>query len=332
MSVATAWARARVLSMTTISRATPRMISANTQAAPTEPAPTTPSFIIVATGLSLCCNTTARAAGSCGGRVIPRYALAGRRLGPSCRDGPILARNGLSSELLQQPIDIVTLDLGPAPLAGAPTQLVEDPLGLLDGVIAVGSVTHAHAAAVIDAAIGVILRVQPAERVALGLALTLAIPRFAAVGLAVAGLPHHLLGHAARGLLQLVKRVRLRDVAGLLAPLPHHLAELAAQRILLAGHIAVARLAACLRLAVLPRLTLSPLLPLLALLPLLLLALLPLPRLAEAAVEQLLLAAHHLLHLPHRLPFAALHLARAGHLEVFQHLLELREHVAGGIA
>src|SRR5216683_1268188 len=163
MSVATALARARVLSMTTISRATPRMTSANTQAAPTEPAPTTPSFIIVATGLSLCCNTTARAAGSCGGRVIPRYALAGRRLGPSCRDGPILARNGLSSELLQQPIDIVTLDLG--------------------------------------------------------LALTLAIPRFAAVGLAVAGLPHHLLGHAARGLLQLVKRVRLRAdrVAGLAA-------------------------------------------------------------------------------------------------------------------
>src|SRR6266852_6236990 len=201
MSVATALARARVLSMTTISRATPRMTSTNTQAAPTEPAPTTPSFIIVATGLSLCCNTTARAAGSCGGRVIPRYALAGRRLGPSCRDGPILARNGLSSELLQQPIDIVTLDLGPAPLAGAPTQLVEDPLGLL------------------DAAIGAILRVQPAERVALGLALTLAIPRFAAVGLAVAGLPHHLLGHAARGLLQLVKRVRLRAdrVAGLTA-------------------------------------------------------------------------------------------------------------------
>src|SRR6266851_4566596 len=220
MSVATALARARVLSMTTISRATPRMTSANTQAEPTAPAPMTPTFIIVATGLSLCCNTTARAAGSCGGRAIPGYALAGRRLGPSCRDGPILARNaGLSSELLQQPIDIVTLDLGPAPLAGAPTQLVEDPLGLLDGVIAVGSVTHAHAAAVIDAAIGVILRVQPAERVALGLALTLAIPRFAAVGLAVAGLPHHLLGHAARGLLQLVKRVRLRAdrVAGLTA-------------------------------------------------------------------------------------------------------------------
>src|SRR5258708_11620209 len=163
MSVATALARARVLSMTTISRATPRLTSANTQAEPTAPAPTTPSFIIVATGLPLRCNTTARAAGSCGGRATPRYALAGRRLGPSCGDGPILARNaGLSSELLQQPIDIVTLDLVPAPLAGAPAQLVEDPLGLLDGIIAVGHVTHAHPPALIHTTIVVLLPVHAA--------------------------------------------------------------------------------------------------------------------------------------------------------------------------
>src|SRR5258708_34381794 len=131
MSVATALARARVLSMTTISRATPRMTSANTQAEPSAPAPTTPSFIIVATGLPLRCNTTARAAGSCGGRATPRYALAGRRLGPSCGDGPILARNaGLSSELLQHPIGIVTLDLGPAPPPRPPPHPPAEPPGL----------------------------------------------------------------------------------------------------------------------------------------------------------------------------------------------------------
>src|SRR5258708_2255987 len=327
MSVATALARARVRSMTTISRATPRIASANTQAAPTAPAPMTPTFICAS------------------------------------RSACLVTGSGAASELLQQPIDVVALDLGPAALAGAAAQLVEDALGLLDGVIAVGAVAHAHAAAVVDAAIGVVLRVEPAERVAVGLALTLTLAGLAAVGLAVAGLPHHLLGHAARRLLQLVERIglradgvaglaalqrvgraahgalgaaqRLRDIAGLLAPLPHHLAELAAQRILLAGHVAIARLAAHLRLTVLaglPPLTLSPLLTLLALLALLLLALLPLPRLAEAVVEQLLLAAHHLLHLPHRLPLAALHLARAGHLQVFQHLLELRQHVARGVA
>src|SRR5260221_5724737 len=106
--------------MPTIRRAPPRLTSANPQARPPAPAPTAPSFINVATGLPLRCNTTARAAGSCGGRATPRYALAGRRLGPSCGDGPILARNARpSSELLQQPIDIVTFDLRPAPLPRA---------------------------------------------------------------------------------------------------------------------------------------------------------------------------------------------------------------------
>src|SRR5258708_36711471 len=109
MSVATALARARVLSMTTISRATPRMTSANTQAEPTAPAPTTPSFIIVATGLPLRCNTTARAAGSCGGPATPTNAPAGGRLGPSCAAGPLLApKPGPSPQLRLQPRHIVT--------------------------------------------------------------------------------------------------------------------------------------------------------------------------------------------------------------------------------
>ena len=78
-------------------------------------------------------------------------------------------------------------------------------------------------------------------------------------------------------------------------------------------------------------------LALLALLSLLtLLSTLALARGAEALVEELLLALHHVLHLPHHLAallIAALllHVARPRRLQVFQHLLETRQHVAGGV-
>ena len=46
MSVATAFARSRVRSTMTISRALPRSTIDSTQAAPTAPAPITPTFIV----------------------------------------------------------------------------------------------------------------------------------------------------------------------------------------------------------------------------------------------------------------------------------------------
>src|SRR6185437_13315586 len=127
-------------------------------------------------------------------------------------------------------------------------------------------------------------------------------------------------GGAAHGALGPTQR--LRDIAALLAELAHHVAEHAAQRFLVAGEVAVALLP----LALLAALTLA-VLAALAALPGLALA-----RLPEAAVEKLLLALHHLLHLAHRLALAALHLALLCRLQILKHLLELRKHVAGGIA
>ena len=93
-------------------------------------------------------------------------------------------------------------------------------------------------------------------------------------------------------------RHRRRKIAALLAQLLHHVAQHLSQHLLLIGVVLVlvALLAALLRAA-------------------------------EAAVEQLLLALHHVLHLPHRLVLAALHLSRLRHAQVLEHLLELRQQV-----
>src|SRR5207253_10243741 len=97
----------------------------------------------------------------------------------------------------------------------------------------------------------------------------------------------------------------------------HHLAEHAPQPLLLPG--GVAQLSAGVGLIatlLLAALACSPLLPLLALL-----------LGANAAVEQLLLALHHLAHpAPHLLRLARpllRHLSRPRHSQVFEHVLQL---------
>src|SRR4051794_21080689 len=110
--------------------------------------------------------------------TTPR-AIASRRRG----DWPDAAK----SEALEQPVDVVALDLRPRSLAGAAAQLVEDLARFLDvggagnGDVAVG---------------GAVARALAAERVAIGVAPRPHAARIALLGIALA-LAHliHLLGH-----------------------------------------------------------------------------------------------------------------------------------------
>src|SRR5260370_603723 len=241
------------------------------------------------------------------------------------------------SESFDEPVDVIALDLGPRALAGTPSQLVEN----LARFLHIGLVGDLDVALIV----GAVARALAARRLAMGGRGPHAA-RIAAIGVALA-LAHlvHLLGHRAGGLLKLVERVGLRsdclagraaveridgiahralgtteglrDVAGAIAELAHHLAEHAAQSLLLPRCVA--------------GLALFSLLALLALLSTLALA-----RGAEALVEELLLALHHVLHLPHHLTALLivallLHVARPCRLQVFQHFLETRQHVTGGV-
>src|SRR5438105_3669338 len=108
------------------------------------------------------------------------------------------------SEPLQEPVDVIALDLRPRALAGAPPELVEDFARLLD----IGLAGN-HDVVAIGGAAG---RALAAERIAIGVAARPHAVRIGALGIALA-LAHlvHLLGHRARRLLELIERVGLRS-------------------------------------------------------------------------------------------------------------------------
>src|SRR5437588_13099462 len=98
--------------------------------------------------------------------------IAVRRPNHFRRIGPVL----LSSEALEQPVDVVALDLRPRPLAGAPAQLIEDLARLLD-VARVGNG---------DVALGgAVARALAAERVAISVAPRSHAARIAGIGIAL---------------------------------------------------------------------------------------------------------------------------------------------------
>src|SRR5262249_35567099 len=211
-----------------------------------------------------------------------------------------------------------------------------------------GEVLRAPAQSFERAALGIdrAVRVAFAElafRLAHGVAgatelIHLALPLLALAEALLAQLLHQLLELIAQSLLILAQ---LAHLVALLALLP--LLALLALLPLLALLALLPLLALLALLPLLALLALLPLLALLALLPLLaLLALLPTLAIAplvlallERAVAQLLLLAHHvaeLVELRHHVIVAVIHLLPGtGHLQVFQHLLEVLQHPARGI-
>src|SRR5665213_86191 len=211
--------------------------------------------------------------------------------------------------------------------AGAPAQLVQDLPCLLDGVF-IGRFAHAHFGAFVDPAIVAVLGGEAVEGIA---------PRLRAVlggiaeGARIVAL-RHLLGEGTRRLLQRVERLglrpdrmagpvvaqrlgralhgalgarqRRRNLAARLAELAHQIAERTLERFLL---VRVAVACARLRAA-------------------------GLARLPEAAVEELLLAVHQILHGVERAAPLALHRHRPRAVQILEQLLELGQHVARLVA